>query len=264
MNALRHSLSIETLPRDRLTAYLHDQLPSLTEAEALAVLENPHVTAQICQSIARDTRLTAFHSIRFRLVQHRLTPLAHSVKLVHYLHWPDLIQLSVDVTVPAQVRHAVETQLLVRVSKLSLGEKIAAAKRCSAALIKVFLFDPDPRVFAALLLNQRLREEDLLLLAGTENVAAEKLQLLAEDRKWSFRYAIRKALVMNPSTPRAAAARQLRFLSQRDLVLIHSHPTTSTYLRRCIERLRERVFARMAEEAERSAAGDQRSGVESS
>jgi len=54
---------------------------------------------------------------------------------------------------------------------------------------------------------------------------------------------------MNPSTPRAAAARQLRFLSQRDLLMIHEHPATSTYLRRCIERLRERVFARMAAES---------------
>lgn len=249
MDLFRQSQHIRTLSRDELAAFLFDNLTSLVEEETLAVLENPHVTAQICQSLARDTLLTAFHSIRFRLVQHRLTPLAHSVKLVHYLHWPDLIQLSVDVTVPAQVRRAVETQLLLRVSKLSLGEKIAAAKRCSAALIKVFLFDPHPRVFAALLLNQRLREEDLLLLAGSENVAAKKLQLLAEDRKWSFRYAIRRALVMNPSTPRAVAARQLRFLSQRDLVLIHGHPTTSTYLRRCIERLRERVFARMAPES---------------
>jgi len=74
-------------------------------------------------------------------------------------------------------------------------------------------------------------------------------RLLAADQKWSFRYAIRRALVMNPSTPRSSAASQLRFLSQRDLCLIHEHPATSTYLRRCIERLRERVFVRMVEQS---------------
>jgi hypothetical protein len=118
-----------------------------------------------------------------------------------------------------------------------MGEKIAAAKRCSAALIKIFLFDPDARVFASLLVNQRVREVDLLLLAGSERASAEKLQLLAKDTKWSYRYAIRKALVMNPLTPRAAAASQLRFLTAHDLRDIYTNPKTSTYLRRCIERL---------------------------
>lgn len=222
---------------------------SLLADEALALLDNPHCPAAVCKALAQDQRLTAFYSVRFRLVQHRATPLTHAVKLVHYLYWPDLLRLSVDVKVPAQVRRAVEGQLLIRVGKLSLGEKIAAAKRCSAALIRIFLFDPDPKVFAALLLNQLLREEDLLLLAGSESATAEKLQLLAADQKWSFRSAIRRALVMNPVTPRSAAASQLRYLSQRDLRIIHELPTTSTYLRRCIERLGGGVFARMAEES---------------
>jgi hypothetical protein len=214
---------------------------------------------------AQSRRDRTIYSDRLRLVRDRATPLTHSLKLVHYLHWPDLLQLSVDVNVHAQVRRAVEAQLIIRIETLSLGERLAAAKRCSAALIEVFLFDRDAKVFRTLLLNQRLREEDLLLLAESKKATAEKLQLLADDRKWSLRYAIRRALVMNPSTPRAAAALQLRFLSQRDLVIIHQHPSTSTYLRRCIERLRERVFVRMAEEqrsgTQRSGTRDRRSGA---
>lgn len=245
----RFRSDLKSISRDELTAFLAANGSSLLEDEALALLDNPNCGAPICQSIALAHHLTAFYSVRFRLVQHRATPLAHAVKLVHYLYWPDLLRLSVDVKVPAQVRRAVETQLLVRVDKLSLGERIASAKRCSAALIRVFLFDRDPKVFAALLVNQRLREEDLLLLAGSESATAENLQLLAADRKWSFRTALRRALVMNPSTPRAAAASQLRFLPQRDLCLIHEHPATSTYLRCCIERLSAGVFARMAEES---------------
>jgi hypothetical protein len=171
-------------------------------------------------------------------VEHRSTPQAHAVKLVHYLHWPDMVRLSVDVRVAPAVRRAIDTQLLLRVDKLTLGERIASAKRCSPALIKVLLFDPDPKVFSALLLNQRVREDDLLLLASSDRASAEKLQLIAADRKWSSRYAVRKALVMNPRTPRSIAASQLRFLTNRDLGHILRHPSTSVYLRRCIERLR--------------------------
>ena len=61
--------------------------------------------------------------------------------------------------------------------------------------------------------------------------------MIASDRKWSYRYSVRKALVLNPSTPRSAAASQLRFLTRVDLRRIHANPQTSTYLRRCIERM---------------------------
>lgn len=239
--------AIRRFSASELSAFVTDNVSSLLEDEALAVLDNQHCTAALCGIVARNQRLTAFYSVRLRLVQHRATPLTHSVKLVHYLHWPDLLQLSVNVTVPPQVRRAIDSQLLARLSKLALGEKIAAAKRCSAALIKVLLFDPDPKVFASLLVNQLVREEDLLLLATSDAASAEKLRLLAADQKWSFRYAIRRALATNPITPRSVAASQLRFLSRRDLRILHDDPATSTYLRRCIERTEPALFARATE-----------------
>jgi hypothetical protein len=242
MTIVPSSRHIRSFARDALADFVAANIKTLTEEEALAVLGNAYVTPQICQTIAQSQRVTAFYSVRIRLVENRATPQAHAVKLVHYLHWPDMVRLSVDVRVPQPVRRAIETLLLLRVDKLSLGEKVASAKRCSSALIRVFLFDPDAKVFSALLLNQRVREDDLLLIAGSDRASAEKLQLIAGDRKWSSRYAVRKALVMNPHTPRSTAASQLRFLSNRDLHQIHRHPATSVYLRRCIERLRPAVI----------------------
>jgi hypothetical protein len=244
------SSAIEAIRRftaTELSAFVSEHVSSLLEDEALAILDNAHCSAAVCQMLARSPRLTAFYSVRLRLVQHRATPLTHAVKLVHYLHWPDLLRISVDVTVPPQVRRSIDTQLLANLPKLSLGEKIAAAKRCSAALINVLLFDPDPNVFASLLINQLIREEDLLLLATSDTASAENLGLLAADQKWSSRYAIRRALAVNPSTPRSVAASQLRFLSRRDLRIIHDDPATSTYLRRCIERNEPALFPRATE-----------------
>jgi hypothetical protein len=214
-----------------------ENLRDLLEDEALAVLDNPYVTPAVCQAIAQAQRLAAFYSVRLRLVAHKQTPQAHAVKFVHYLYWSDLVHLSVDVKVPAPVRRAIDTILLTKIDKLTLGERITSAKRCSHALIKELLFDPDPRVFEALLVNQRLREDDLLLLASSDRATKAQLQLLAGDRKWSYRYTIRKALVMNPLTPRSTAASLLRLLTPRDLRMIHANPKTSVYVRRCIERL---------------------------
>ena len=234
---IRSARDLKALPRDALHAFVAENLKYLTEDEALAVLDNPYANSRLLGTVAQNQRLTGFYSVRLRLVAHRQTPQAHAVKLVHYLHWPDLVRLSVEVTVPAATRRAIDTILLNRVDKLSLGERISAARRCSQVLIKVFLFDPDPKVFASLLVNQRLREDDLLYLLSSTQATPEQLRMIGDDRRWSFRYAIRKALVLNALTPRSTAAAQLRFLSRRDLVLLHKNPSISTYLKRCIERL---------------------------
>ena|SRR5438105_3935366 len=229
---------IRSMDAAGLRRFVAEDIGSLVEDEAMAILDNAFVTPAILQSIAQNQRLSSFYSVRCRLVEHKHTPQGQALKFVHYLYWTDLVRISVDVKVSAAVRRAIDTLLLTRVDKLSLGERVASAKRCSQALIKVFLFDADPRVFAALLVNQRLREDDLVFLAGSDKASVEQLRLLAADTKWSFRYAVRKALVLNPLTPRSIAASQLRFLTARDLTQIHSNPQTSTYLRRCIERLR--------------------------
>ncbi|HKR62498.1 MAG TPA: hypothetical protein VJZ00_02100 [Thermoanaerobaculia bacterium] len=234
---------IDSLSRTDLEAFVFENLSALAEDEVLAVLENPFVTPQLIGKIAQNPRLTGFYAVRQRIVGHRQTPQAHAVKLVHYLYWFDLLRLSIDVQVPAPVRRAIDTQLLIRVEKLSLGERVASARRCGAALIKVFLFDPHPKIFESLLVNKRLREDDLLALLASSEATPEKLAMVAQDMKWSYRYAVRKALVLNPATPRAAAASQLRYLSRKDLRQIHSNPATSVYLRRCIERMRPDEFS---------------------
>jgi hypothetical protein len=233
---------MKRLSRDELDLFVGENLLSLTEDETLAILENPYCSPKILSAIAQSPRLTSLYSVRLSLVGHRLTPQAHAVKFIHYLYWFDLLRLSLEVQVPAPVRRAIDTLLLNRVSQLSLGEKVSSARRCSQALIKGFLFDPSPSVFESLLANQRLREDDLLALIHSGRATEAQLLLIAGDRKWSYRYAIRKALVLNPSTPRAAAASQLRYLSRGDLVSIHANPETGVYLRRCIERLQPKLL----------------------
>jgi hypothetical protein len=236
MSALQRR--IKALGRDDLSAFVTDNLAALSEEEVLAAIENAFITPKLISKIAQTPRLTGFYAVRLKLVAHRQTPQAHAVKLVHYLYWFDLLRLSIDVQVPAPVRRAIDTALTMRVDKLTLGERVSSARACSPALIKIFLYDPDPKVFAALLINKRLREDDLVALISSDRATAEQLLMIASDPKWSFRYAVRKALVLNPVTPRSAAASQLRYLTRLDLRRIHANPQTSTYLRRCIERMK--------------------------
>ncbi|HEX6097571.1 MAG TPA: hypothetical protein VF432_14685 [Thermoanaerobaculia bacterium] len=235
MSALQRR--IKALNHDELADFVLDNLAALAEEEVLAVLENAYISPRLLSKIAQTPRLTGFYAVRLKLVAHRQTPQAHAVKLVHYLYWFDLLRLSIDVQVPAPVRRAIDTQLLLRVDKLTLGERVASARACPPALIKVFLYDSDPKVFASLLINKRLREDDLLTLVSSDRATADQLLMIAADRRWAFRYSLRKALVLNPLTPRSTAASQLRYLTPTDRRRIHANPQTSTYLRRCIERM---------------------------
>lgn len=223
---------------EELTRLVTESGSMLGENEALSIIANKFVTTEVLSRLAQIPRVTAFYSVRVALVAHRQTPQAHAVRLVHYLHWFDLLRLSLEVSVPAPVRRAIDKQLLARAGELALGERISSARRCGAALIQALMFDPDPRVFEALLVNRRLREDDLLVLIASGRATSEQLRMIAADERWSRRYPIRRALVMDPATPRAAAASHLRHLSASDLRRIHSNPVTSVYLRRCIERIR--------------------------
>jgi hypothetical protein len=229
--------AISELDTSSLTAFVDEWLALLSEDEVLAVLENPYCTAAICGRIARAPRLSAWYSVRLRLVRHRAVAQHDAMRFVPFLFWPDLLRISTDVRIPPAVRRAAEMRLGAALEKMSAGERISAAKTCSRETLRVLLFDEDSRVFAGLLINPRMTEDDLLRVASSDRATPENLALIADHPKWSSRYALRLALAANPRTPKAVAASQLRFLRRADLAALATNPVTSLYLRRCIERL---------------------------
>ena len=226
-----------SLNATELQAFVDEYLSTLIEEEALLVLANRFCNAKICAAIASEPRLTSYGSVRAALVKHRATPQAHAVKFVHYLDWPVLLRFSVDTTIPATVRRAIDVQMLARLSKLALGIKIASARSCSRELLKALLVDPSPRVFGALLWNPRMTEDDLLAHIGSGRATGSQITLVAGHPKWSFRIPLRKAIVLSANAPKAVAASQLRHLSALDLQQIARNPQVSIYLKRVIERL---------------------------
>jgi hypothetical protein len=74
---------LKSFSRDDLTGFVSENVRTLTEEEALAVLENPNLTPKLIQKIAQVERLAAYYSVRVRVVAHRSTPQAFAVKLVH-------------------------------------------------------------------------------------------------------------------------------------------------------------------------------------
>jgi hypothetical protein len=227
---------IRDLNHSELHSLVDERLLRLDEDEALAVLDNRHCSAEICTAIAQSSKLTSFYSVRARLVSHRATPMTYSLKFVRHLFWNDLLRMSVDVRILAPVRRAIDQQLLGRLPKLTIGERVTTAKSCSRELIRAMLFDPDAKVFRALLINPRLSEDTLIFYIGHDNAGARQISLVADDRRWKFRPAIREAILKSPNAPKSVAASQIPHLPEPRLREIARSPELSTYLKVCIDR----------------------------
>src|SRR5258708_18724079 len=57
------SQRIKSLGREELNAFAAENLRSLLEDEALALLDNPHCSAVLCGLVAQGPRLTAWYSV---------------------------------------------------------------------------------------------------------------------------------------------------------------------------------------------------------
>ena len=229
--------AIRDMNREELGAFVAENLASLGEDEAMAVLSNRFCTPPICVAIAGNSRLASYYEVKLKLVICQATPQHLSLKFVRHLYRADLVRCSIDVQIVPPIRAAMEAQILSVLPKVTLGERISMAKNCSREIGKALVGDTDLRVFAALLNNPRLREEDLVAFAQSDRATAEHLKLIADHIKWGCRYAVRRAIAFSVVAPRALAASELRFLRKDDRDTLYRHPATSVYLRRCLERL---------------------------
>jgi hypothetical protein len=110
---------------------------------------------------------------------------------------------------------------------LTLGERKALARTHDRPRLLLLLSDPHPAVIAILLDNPHVTEADIVRIASARPAVPASLSLIAAHARWSVRHAVKRALVLNPSTPLADAIRiatTLRFGELRALAADASLP----------------------------------------
>lgn len=227
---------IRQLDRSALRSFVDETMATMIEEEALAVFDNPWCDSSIVSRIAQSD-LTSRRAIRYALVSHRQTPQGHAMKFVHHLDWQELLRLSTNVRVNPAIRRSIDEQMRIRLRKITAGEKVAASKFCSQAIILELCNDPDIRIFRGLLINQRMTEDILLQAILSEVLTGEQMAEILSNDRWKYRLPLLRALVKSPGAPRAVAASCLPRLPRADIEEIAGNPGTPVYLRRCIERL---------------------------
>ncbi len=103
---------------------------------------------------------------------------------------------------------------------LSLGERKSLARSARREFLVPMLRDPHPDVVVILLDNPHLTERDVVTVAAQRPAAPQSLACVAVHPRWSARYLVKRAVVLNPYTPTHVAVRLATTLRRNDLVEI--------------------------------------------
>ena len=104
-----------------------------------------------------------------------------------------------------------------RIASVTLGERIALARRCSEPVAAALLLDKEPRVWQTALENPRLTESAIVKSLQRPNATPAFVDALCHHSKWSLRHEVRIALLRSEKTPLARALEFARRLSPAQL-----------------------------------------------
>jgi hypothetical protein len=120
---------------------------------------------------------------------------------------------------------------------ITLGEKRSLAKGYRKDTLDRLLYDPDPHVIRNLLSNPMITERDVLKIASKRPNSVEVLTEVFNNKKWSERYSVKRALVKNPYTPTRLSLGLVNFLLLQDLKEISRDETVHPAVRDAAEEI---------------------------
>ncbi len=233
---------LRTAPARELLELVRDSLERLTPPQARLVMLNPFVNTEVIEVLLGSRTLTTEASVRAALARHRKTPEIDAVRLIPRLFWRDLMEISVDLRLRPNVRRIAEKYLILRLPRLSPGEKIALARRAGPIILVELVKDPAVRVIGAVLKNPRLTEQTLLPLAGRKEARPQILDLVGKHPRWGRAQEIRFALARNPSTTFSVLFEILPLLKREELEAVLTVQEHSSIVRtRARELLENRI-----------------------
>lgn len=186
------------------TLYAAPPDPGLTEDRALAQLQNRHVPADEIERITNSPAVTKSRKVRLAVAVHPNCPRGLALRLLRELYTFDLMRFALTPAVAADLKHLADELLVSRLASISLGERIALARRCSGMVAAALLLDKESRVWQTALENSRLTEA--AITKALQRLATPAfVEAVCHHAMWSLRHEIRVALLRNPHTPLARA-----------------------------------------------------------
>ncbi|MBI3474623.1 MAG: hypothetical protein HY010_02740 [Acidobacteria bacterium] len=201
LESFTHNISPEELLRAAAN-------PALTEDLALSLLKWADLPVDVLDRLGKNTSVLKLRKVRLAVASHPHTPRQISIPLIRQFYTFDLMKIALTPGVPADVKVATDDLLISRLKTVTLGERLALARRGSGRVAGAMLLDGDARVMQIALENARLTETFVIQAVLRPEAKAYMVQAVAHHAKWSYRRELRIALLR---TEYLSLARALEF-----------------------------------------------------
>lgn len=191
------------------------------------------------EQISRNTAVMKSRKVRVALAAHPRAPRRIALRLIRELYTFDLMQFSLIPAVAADLKRVADELLVARLASITLGERIALARRSSAMVAAALLLDKESRVWQTALENPRVTEAAIVKALLRPAATPAFVKAVCHHARWSLRPEVRMALLRNEYTPMARAlefARRMPPAQLRDILHASRLPEkVKAYLRKDLE-----------------------------
>ena len=191
--------------------------PALTEDLALARLKDPEVTKESIEEIVQNSGAMKSRKVRFALAAQARTPRRIALRVIREFYTFELMQFALLPVAPADLKRIADELLIGRVASITLGERIALARRCSGSVASGLLLDKEQRVWQTALENPRLTEAGVVRALQKTGASRTLVGAVCHHAKWSVRTEVRIALLRSAYTPMTKAIEFARRIPPQQL-----------------------------------------------
>jgi len=205
-----------------IAAFINNK--NLTEDLAAIIAGRKNIDSGILESLSRHVRWKDSYKVRLALCKNPKTPQKITFSLIKFLRVFDLADLTRNNVLPVNVRVRIEGEISEMIPAMALGVKIALAKRASSNVLMKLIEEGLREVVAVCLDSPYMTEGDIYKIISMEKVSTQVIRMIAEHPKWSARYQIRWALIINKHAPLACVVKFLKDMKTKDLKELYAAP----------------------------------------
>ena len=210
--------------------------PHFGEREALLLLSRKDLPSAVVQGLSRLRPILNRYAVKLALTKHPNTPLRIALTQLKFLYLFDLVSVSLQPGLPAEVKRASEELILAQVPKLAVGQRVTLGKRGSPRLAAGLLKGDNIQIIQAVLDNPYLTEAVLLPVLNRRDCTPRIVEAIASHPRWGLRYDIRLALLRTASLPLARALGILPGLKPQDAQALSQDAAVSPEIRKYLSK----------------------------
>lgn len=180
-------------------------LRTLDEDRALALLKRRDLPPETFEQLSQNSAVMHSRKVAFAVAVHPRAPRHLVLRLLRHFYTFELMRFTLHPWAAADLKHAADEQLIARLESVTLGERLALARRGSQAVAAALLLDKESRVSRTALENARLTEANVIRGIIRPKGPSAFVETVCHHPKWSVRREIRMALLRSPHTPLACA-----------------------------------------------------------